>query len=257
MKPGKVLLAALLLWTAPAWCWGPKGHDITAYIAECNLTPEAAAEVDRVLEGYSPVYWCNWLDSASHTPEYAYTKTWHYLDVDEGQTLATTPRNEKGDVLTALQSLIEALASRELPADEEAVKLKMLIHLMGDLHCPMHAGHLTDLGGNRTIVRFFGRETNLHSVWDTLLPEAAHAWSYTEWQSQIDRLREEEVTEIVSGTPEEWFLETQRICTEVYRSTPEGAELSYDYINRYTPVVERQLLRGGHRLAHLLNEIYR
>ena len=257
MKSGKILLAALLLWTTPAWCWGPKGHDVTAYIAECNLTPEAAAEVDRVLEGYSPIYWCNWLDSASHTPEYAYTKTWHYLDIDEGQTLATAPRNGDGDLLTALNTLIEELGSHELPAGEEALKLKMLIHLMGDLHCPMHAGHLTDLGGNRTIVRFFGRETNLHSVWDSSLPEAAHKWSYTEWQSQIDRLDEEEVTEIVSGTPEEWFMETQRICAEVYETTPEGAELSYDYINRYTPVVERQLLRGGHRLAHLLNEIYR
>jgi len=250
------LLASLLAWAASAWAWGPKGHDVTACIAECNLSPEAAAEVDRVLAGYSPVYWCNWLDSASHTPEYAYTKTWHYLDVEEGESLATTPRNEKGDLLTALHMLVDTLKSHELDPETEALHLKMLIHLMGDLHCPMHAGRLSDLGGNRTPVRFFGRETNLHSVWDSALPEAAHKWSYTEWQNQIDRLGEEEIAALAGGTLEEWYEETQRLCPEIYASAPEGSNLSYDYINKYTPVVERQFLKGGYRLAALLNEIY-
>lgn len=251
-----ILGLSLLIWILPASAWGPKGHDVTAYIAECNLSPEAAAEVDRVFEGCSPVYWCNWLDSASHTPEYAYSKTWHYLNVDEGMTLETMPKNENGDILTALHDLVEALSSRDLPADEEALKLKMLVHLMGDLHCPMHAGHLSDLGGNLTPVRFFGQETCLHTVWDTDLPEAAHRWSYTEWQNQIDRLREDEVTAITSGSMEEWLRETLDICAEIYEFTPAGTDISYDYISKYTPVIERQFLRGGHRLAALLNAIY-
>ena len=252
-----LLLTLAVVWTATAWGWGPKGHDVTAYIAECNLTEEAAAGVDRALGGYSPVYWCNWLDSASHTPEYAYTKTWHYLDVDEGQTLETTLRNENGDVLTALAAIVDGLQSHALDAETEAFYLKMLIHLVGDLHCPMHAGHLDDLGGNRHPVRFFGKETNLHSVWDSSLPEAVHRWSYTEWQQQIDRLGEEEIAAITGGTPEDWFRETAAVAAEIYGETPEGAQLSYDYITRFGPTVELQLLRGGHRLAFLLNDIYR
>lgn len=47
---------------------GTKGHDVTAYIAECHLTPEAAQKIDKVLNGHSPVYYCNWMDIASHTP---------------------------------------------------------------------------------------------------------------------------------------------------------------------------------------------
>lgn len=257
MKRAFTLSLALLSWVLPASAWGPKGHDVTACIAECNLTPEAAAEIDRVLDGYSPVYWCNWLDAASHTPEYAYTKTWHYMNVDEGETRETMSRNPKGDVLSALHELVDSLKGHDLPAGQEALCLKMLIHLVGDLHCPMHAGHLTDLGGNRVKVRFFGRDTNLHSVWDSSLPEAARKWSYTEWQNQIDRLSDEEIAEIASGTPEEWYDETQALCTEIYASTPEGSNLSYDYVNKYAPVVERQFLKGGYRLAALLNEIYR
>ncbi|MEZ3443188.1 S1/P1 nuclease [uncultured Alistipes sp.] len=257
MKKTILLALSLLPWALPASAWGPKGHDVTACIAECNLTPEAAAEVDRVLNGYSPVYWSNWLDAASHTPEYAYTKSWHYMDVDAGETRESTPRNPKGDILSALNELVRRLEGHDLPAEEEALCLKMLIHLMGDLHCPMHAGHLTDLGGNRVKVRFFGRDTNLHAVWDSSLPEWAHKWSYTEWQSQIDRLTDEEVAEITGGTLETWYDETQALCPEIYASTPEGANLSYDYVNKYAPLVERQLLKGGHRLAALLNEIYR
>ena len=64
-----------LLGTTRALAWGQKGHDVVAYIAECNLTPEAAEKIDKILGGASMVYWANWLDSASHTPEYAYTAT--------------------------------------------------------------------------------------------------------------------------------------------------------------------------------------
>ena len=111
--------------------WGQKGHDVTAYIAECNLTPEAAQEIDRVLDGHSPVYYANWLDSASHTPEYAYTRTWHYANIDEGYTYDTMPKEPAGDVVTAVNDLVAELKSKELSAEKEAEALKMLIHLVG------------------------------------------------------------------------------------------------------------------------------
>ena len=237
--------------------WGQKGHDVTAYIAECNLTPEAAQEIDRVLDGHSPVYYANWLDSASHTPEYAYTRTWHYANIDEGYTYDTMPKEPAGDVVTAVNDLVAELKSKELSAEKEAEALKMLIHLVGDMHCPMHLGRLSDLGGNKRPVRFFGRDTNLHSVWDTNIPEAVHKWSYSEWQQQIDRLTDEEAAQIAAGEPADWVKETHEICKEIYGFTPEGTDISYDYLFKYTPVVERQFLRGGHRLARLLNEIYR
>ena len=162
-----------------------------------------------------------------------------------------------GDVLTAVTRLTEKLKSGRLTPEEETLSLKMLIHLVGDMHCPMHLGRLSDLGGNKRPVRFFGRDTNLHSVWDTNIPEAVHKWSYSEWQQQIDRLTDEEAAQIAAGEPADWVKETHEICKEIYGFTPEGTDISYDYLFKYTPVVERQFLRGGHRLARLLNEIYR
>lgn len=251
-----LLLGLCLLFARGAFAWGQKGHDVTAYIAERHLTPEAAEKVHKALGGYSPVYFANWLDFASHWPEYAYTKTWHYLNVDEGETIETMPKNPKGDVLKAVTEITEKLKSGKLTPDEETLNLKMLIHLVGDMHCPMHLGRLSDLGGNRRPVRFFNRETSLHSVWDTNLPEAVHNWSYTEWKEQIDRLSDDEAAEITAGEPADWVKETHDICKEIYASSPEGIKIEYDYIFKYTPVIEKQFLRGGHRLARLLNEIY-
>lgn len=252
-----LLLAWCLLAVCDLWAWGQKGHDVTAYIAECNLTPEAAERVDKILGGHSLVYYANWLDNASHTPEYAYSKTWHYLNIDEGETLDTMPRNPDGDVLEAVTALIGQLKSGKLSDEEETLALKMLIHLVGDMHCPMHTGRLSDRGGNQRPVFMFSEATNLHSVWDTAIPEAAHRWSYTEWQEQVDRLCDDEAVLVQAGEPRDWVLETHAICREVYDSTPEGSKVSYDYVAKYTPVVELQFLRGGLRLARLLNEIYR
>lgn len=249
------MLAAGLLMSLQVFGWGQKGHDVTAYIAECHLTPVAAQKIDKVLNGRSLVYYANWLDNASHTDDYAYTSTWHYLNVDEGYTLDTMPREEKGDVLSAVTILCDKLKSGNLSPEAEHICLRMLIHLVGDMHCPMHAGHRTDRGGNQVPVVLFGRPSNLHSIWDTALVDAAHKWGYMEWQQQLDRPNCD-VETIQAGTPRDWMLETVELSKKVYATTPEGAKLSYDYLNDATPLIEQQFLRGGLRLARLLNEIY-
>ncbi len=255
MKRLIALLAGLLV-AFNALAWGQKGHDVVAYIAEQHLTPAAAAAIDKLLDGHSPVYYANWLDNASHTPAYAYTKTWHYLNIDEGETLDSMPKNPKGDILTAITTLVEEIRAGKLSPEEEGIRLRMLIHLVGDLHCPMHAGRLSDLGGNRCVVLFFDKATNLHAVWDSDLVEASHRWSYTEWQQQIDRASEEEIAAIQCGTPRDWLLQTHALCTPIYDRTPAGTKISYDYIAAATPTIEQQLLRGGLRLARLLNTLY-
>lgn len=253
-----VLLALIAMCAAPeVFAWGQKGHDVVAYVAECHLSRRAAKRVTKALEGHSPVYYANWMDNASHTPEYAYTSTWHYANVDEGFTYETMPRNEAGDVVTALNDIIEDLRSGELSAEEENTALRMLIHLMGDLHCPMHAGHKSDLGGNMVEVAFFGEKTRLHTIWDTHLVEAAHKWGYTEWQRQIDRLSKDDREDVCEGSIEDWFAETVEICGRVYEEIPAGKNISYDEVARYAPVIEEQLLKGGLRLAAVLNSIYR
>lgn len=243
--------------TLSASAWGPKGHDVVASVAENHLSKRALKRIEAVLDGESMVYVANWLDNASHTPEYAYTKTWHYVNVEPSEgSYAESQREPKGDVVTAVNAIVERLKSGELTREEERAELMMLIHLVGDMHCPMHAGHKSDRGGNGTQVTYFGKSKNLHSVWDSDIVESAHRWSYTEWQKQIDRLNPKQCRAIVQGTPNDWIEECVAIADDVYRNSATGANLSYDYVAHYASVVEQQLLKGGLRLAALLEEIY-
>lgn len=239
-----------------AFGWGQKGHDVTAYIAEQHLTPATRAAVDSILEGKSPVYWANWLDNASHTKLYAYTKTWHYKNVDEGVRYEEAPANPSGDAVTAIKAQIETLSSGNATPEESALAMKILIHVVGDLHQPMHMGHATDLGGNRIKVKYFGRDNNLHSVWDSSIPESAHKWSYSEWQQQIDRLTPAQEAEVVAGSIDDWAKQTITICSDVYNYFKPEGNISYDEVAYWTPTVETQFVKGGLRLAHLLNLIY-
>lgn len=256
MKKSFLTVILLSLITLNALAWSQKGHDVTAYIAEQHLTPATKAAVDSMLDCKSIVYWANWLDNASHQRPLAYTKTWHYKNVDQDVRYEEAPANPAGDAVTAIKSRIEILNDPEATPQERDLALKILIHVVGDMHMPLHMGHATDLGGNRIKVKFFNRETNLHSAWDSSLPEAAHKWSYTEWQQQIDRLKPAQQAEVISGTVDDWAKETVAIAADVYTYFLPGANISYNDIAHWTPVIEQQFVRGGLRLAHLLNTIF-
>jgi len=88
------------------------------------------------------------------------------------------------------------------------------------------------------------------------LVESAHKWSYTEWQQQIDRVCPKGEAEITAGSIDDWAKETVTICTDVYNAMPEGATVSYNEVATWTPIIEQQLVRGGLRLAYLLNSIF-
>lgn len=250
----KILLALGMMSALTAYPWGQKGHDTVAYIAECHLSPEAKAAAEELLDGRSIVYYANWLDNASHTPEYSFSKTWHYKNIDEDETFETAKINEKGDIVTALEKQISVLRDTTLSKEERSLALKMTVHLLGDIHQPLHLGHASDLGGNRWEVRYFKNPTNLHSVWDSKIVESAHKWSYSEWQEQIDRADTTQTAEILSlSTPQDWAKETYMISKEVYEKTPQDFNIEYNYIAEWTPLIEQQFLKGGLRLAEVLN----
>ena len=261
MSSNRLLSLALAASVAvSAFAWGQKGHDVTAAVAERHLTPAAAAQVDSLLDGRSIVYWANWLDNASHTPEYAYTSTWHYKNINRDERYEEAQANPAGDIVTAIKAQMEIL-NGTVPATraDSVLAVKMLVHLLGDLHQPMHLGRATDLGGNRTTVKYFGRNNNLHAVWDSSLPESAHKWSYTEWVDQIDRLSPSRQAAEIAGTVDDWAKQTAAVAALVYAEhdlADEAVAMSYDHVAQWTPTIEDQLERAGLRLAHILNTLF-
>ncbi|MCM1377331.1 MAG: S1/P1 nuclease [Clostridium sp.] len=258
MKISQILALGLLaLSSSSAFGWGQKGHDTVVAIAENHFTDATRAAIDSLLDGKSPVYYANWLDNASHTPEYAYSKTWHYKNIDADKTYENAPNIKEGNIVQAIYEQTAVLQNPNASKDEKALALKMIVHFLGDIHQPMHMGHASDLGGNKHYVKYFRSATNLHTVWDSRLPESAHKWSYSEWVNQIDRATPDQALLIVKGgNPDSWGKETYEICKRVYETTPVDTNIEYDYISDWTPTIENQFLKGGLRLADLLNSIF-
>jgi len=132
---------------------------------------------------------------------------------------------------------------------------KMLVHLMGDLHQPLHAGMADDRGGNDFQVRWFDEGTNLHAVWDTKMIDS-YKMSYTELAKNRAQLSQAQLDYISSGTVLDWMNESRELCKNVYSTTKAGDELSYRYMYAYMDIVRDQLQKGGIRLAVVLNDIF-
>ena len=261
-----ILSAILLINSIPSYGWGAKGHDIVAAIAEQNLTRKAKKEISKLLDGKSIVYYSSWMDNIQNSPYwengYNKTKTWHYANVDKGFTYETMTKNENGDVVTALNKLTEEMTANydNLTDSMRVDYLKMIVHMVGDLHCPMHAGRLSDRGGNQVKVMWFREETNLHSVWDSKIIESARKWSYSEWCDQLDRTDRKYRKSVMRGTYEEWFAQTVEGAAEIYDYVERSGEivpvLSYQFVYDFSPLLEEQLLLAGYRLAYVLNSIF-
>ena len=260
-----VITLLVLMQSASVYAWGPMGHDVVAAIAEQHLTKKAKKNIDKLLGGKSIVYYASWMDNIQNSPYwkdgYNKTKTWHYANVDEGLTYQTMQKNKDGDVVSGLEFLTGELTTRydELTDSMRVDYLKMIVHMVGDLHCPMHAGRLSDRGGNKTKVKWFGQQTNIHSVWDSKMIESARKWSYAGWAEQLDRTDKKFKKEVMRGTYEEWFNATVENAALIYKyveNLGDNPKLSYQFIYDFSPMLEQQLLLGGYRLAYVLNTIF-
>ena len=266
-KISLILTVLMLLDFTSASAWGPKGHDVVAAIAEQHLTPKAKREINKLLEGKSIVHFASWMDNIQNSPywEYGYnkTKTWHYANVDKGYTYETMPKNPDGDVVSSLYMLTREMVEnyKELTDSMKVDYLKMIVHMVGDLHCPSHAGRLSDRGGNDTKVRWFYENTNMHSIWDSRMIESAKKWSHTEWCNYLDRADKKSIKAITEGNYEEWFKATVAEAATFYEYVESIGEempnLSYKFVFDFSPTLERQLTYGGYRLAHVLNTIFK
>ena len=260
-----LLISMFVNFTASAW--GPTGHDVVAAIAEQHLTPKAKKKINDLLDGKSIVYYSSCMDNIQNSPywEYGYNKTstWHYANVDKGHTYETMEKNKDGDVVNSLEMLTKQMKENytELTDSMKVDYLKMIVHLVGDLHCPMHAGRLSDRGGNGTKVRWFGQNTNLHSVWDSKIVASARNWSYSEWVEHLDRTSKEYKKNVMSGTYQDWFKQTVANAASIYEYVEnlgqENPNLSYQFVYDFSPMLEESMLNGGYRLAQVLNEIFK
>lgn len=302
----------LFLLASPASAWWCEGHEIVALIAESHLSPAALAGVNALLKS-QPIdaavrRFCqnrpddlmadasSWADDVKKSEQ---TGAWHYMDVPLSQKHGDLepwckpvgPLNNgeerSGCILSALRYNLNILHNDKESDTERAKALRYLIHLVGDLHQPLHTTANNDQGGNCTPIQFFSdpKITNLHSVWDgmivnrDLLPQGASV------PDVARKLDSQFVSKLKDWTKhgidfDKWAMESHELAQKVVygklepRVTPEAFnqyEVCKDHAQKYTnlhiktdtayqeaaaPIVEEQLAKAGYRLAEVLNQIW-
>ncbi|WP_224489172.1 S1/P1 nuclease [Robertkochia flava] len=235
--------------------WGKTGHRTTAEVASYYLTPVARERINSLLQGKSLALVSNFADDIKSDERYRALDPWHYVNFPLDKGYKDQSPSASGDIAQAIGKCIRVLKDPASDREEKEFHLKLLIHFIGDLHQPLHIGRAEDKGGNDIQVRWFSRGTNLHRVWDTEMIESFDM-SFTELSQNLPVVTPEEVIEIAKGDYMDWMQDTRKITSEVYNSARVGEKLGYRYMYDHFDTVRWQLLKGGIRLAALLNEIF-
>ncbi len=260
MKKTAVLLCLFLCVMFPMrlWAWGDTGHRIIGQVALCHLDKKTDKKVRSLLSGADLPMECTWGDFIKSDSAYNEYSVWHYCDFPSNMARADFDTlvldNPNGECVYRVGYLVKHL--KKNPND--TMMLKLLIHIVGDLGCPMHLGRPNDHGGNNFLVKWFRQPSNLHSVWDTKLIESQKL-CYTEYAHHLYNTQRVPFEQYALGKEIDWGWETYQLTQKVYAYSEDkehGDNLSFRYIYDFLDDLNRQLYVTGCHLAAILNYIY-
>ncbi len=253
------LLIALLLPAAFLQAkWGKTGHRVVGEIAANHLSKKATKGVKKILGHETLALSSTWADYIRSEPQkYAYTFPWHYVNIPDTKNYQNTTPNPEGDIVQAIALCIKKLKNREkISIDSQRFYLRFLVHFVGDIHQPLHVGRKKDKGGNDIKVKWFGKDTNLHAVWDSKIIDYFKL-SYTELAQSLDHAHVIKKQVWQNKDISQWVEEGLILRKIVYESASEHDKLFYRYTYDHGNTVKKQLLKAGLRLSEILNQVFR
>lgn len=264
-----LLIAALLLCMGAqlGWGWGREGHRLTALVAEEYLTPAAKAQVAQLLGKESLADIAPWADT--YRKDHPETGPWHFVDIPMADgtfdrkrdcpVSKTDPKSPWRDCVTDRILYFEGrLGDESLSTEDRTFALKLLVHLIGDVHQPFHA--MGDArGGNDIAVSFLGSSMcdsyncNLHAVWDTMIIEEKGLSEKKYTQKLLREIKDNQWEQSSGGEPTTWANLSHQFAEQAM--VPNGALITKEYVQEESKVVDAQLALAGLRIAHVLNRI--
>lgn len=249
-----LILVFCTAFTVQSMAWGQIGHYLIGYMAAKQMKNSTRKKVEAVIYPMSIARSGTWMDEIRSDRKFDYANSWHYLTSKNGEYNPEI-QEEGGDAFEAIKRLKAELKAGGLSAQEEAEKLKMLIHMVEDIHQPLHVGTGEDRGGNDVRIEFFNRATNLHALWDSGMIDQK-SMSYTELGEELyRRLTPEMQQSYRAASMEDWLGEAVNLRPLVYK-LPESKKISWVYMYEANDTLEERLVAASVRLAQILEEIY-
>lgn len=235
--------------------WGKTGHQAIAEVAESRLHKKARKRIAHLLEGATLVEVSTYADEIKYTPSFRRYASWHYVNLNKGQQYKESEKAKKGDVVHAIERCILEIKKPENSSKNKAFYLKLLIHFVGDIHQPMHVGRRTDRGGNDIQMKWFGKKTNLQRLWDSDMI-THYQMSFSKLVTVLPQLSNAEEKIIADAPLLTWVEESQLYANDIYADAQTNTDLGNAYHKQYSSIVKIQLLKGGIRLAKILNDLF-
>jgi len=256
-----VVLAVLIYLPYSASAWGVLGHRVVGEVADYYLQAKTRLAIKQILGTESMAMTANWADFIKSDTTYNYLGNWHYVNLPENLSKSDVfsfLANQKGaNIYNRLNEMIAVLKDSKSTATQKKFALRMVIHMVGDLHQPMHTARKDDLGGNKIQLSWFGEKSNLHKVWDEGLVNFQEL-SYTEYTKAINHPTSLQIANWQKADLKSCVYESYEICNKIYATGIKNDDkLSYKYNFDWIDTVNEQLLKGGVRLAKILNDIYK
>ncbi|MBC7741732.1 MAG: S1/P1 nuclease [Bdellovibrionaceae bacterium] len=269
-----------------ALAWGPVGHETIGEIAKQYVSPAAAQNIATVLEGQSLSVASNWPDTVRDDHDYDSFKTIHYFDIKTGMSVEQKQREDKkpNDALAGLEKVYNLLLDRTVPRSVKTVALRYFLHIVGDLHQPLHVGNTLDRGGNQCYVMVNeSKVVNLHSAWDSDFIALDHGNNGPQYASELIKNsfpNAMEKARIEQGQIVDWVREAQSLRSLVYpddartieqerartfcsidgssqfMGTDQAVHLTDTYKKQAIAITRKQLVTGGIRIAYWMNKIF-
>jgi len=251
----KITIILMMFLVIKASSWGLTGHRVVGEVAEAYLTKKAKKEVKKILGRESLADVANWMDFIKSEPSYDFMYNWHFVTIPDGKTYATTEKEPKGDIIWAINKSIKELKSDTLTLEEQQHSLKSLVHLVGDIHQPLHVGNGEDKGGNDVKIKYFWQDSNLHRIWDSGMIDG-QSLSYSEYVLRINHTNKSLVAKWQTASIDDWAKESMAMRESVY-DIDGKKNLTYRYNYEHIAEVDLRLLQAGVRLAGVLNDIFK
>lgn len=248
-------LILLFCFSTSAFAFGPIGHRVVAEIAQQKLSPKKLQIINEIIAPDKLPDLANWPDMIRSDPAWRKASPWHYVSIEDKETYAKSKKNPEGDVITAIQNFKKVVTNKKSTKAQKKEAIAFLTHFIGDLHQPLHVGRASDRGGNTITLKWFGRKTNLHEIWDDKMIEMEQL-SYTEYVLMINKADPKLESQWAKDSLMTWIEESQKLRPLVY-SYPAKATKYWEYEYRYKMqnILNERLLKAGIRLAATLEDL--